>query len=242
MRALNSRPGMASIRTVASWFALSRPRSDFVETRLEVDRGEIGQLENRRARPRAVAFAELLLAAEHAAERKFGRMLTMPARRRLELEVPRGRDRRAADRTAPSRACGRGPTTSASADARSDLIFACSSRSRCSASSQRQLRLFVLDAGDDVALVDVQLRALDVVARLHQRGRVLFLGDSRLRARLLDLCVGLPQLRLLLLNRSLEREPSNCTRTSPGFTGAPLLASFTICSSPDCIGEARRST
>ena len=59
---------------------------------------------------------------------------------------------------------------------------------------QRQLRLVVLDARDRVAAIDVQPGAIDVVARLHQRGRVLLLGEARLGARLLDLGVGLPQL------------------------------------------------
>ena len=39
----------------------------FVEPRLEVDRRQIRQLENRRAGPGAIALPELLLAAEHAA-------------------------------------------------------------------------------------------------------------------------------------------------------------------------------
>ena len=60
----------------------------------------------------------------------------------------------------------------------SDLIFSSSSLQPLLGVGERQLRLLVLDPRDGVALVDVELRALDVVLRLHQRGRVLLFGDA----------------------------------------------------------------
>ena len=57
--ALNSRPGIASMRIVASWPTFSRPRSDFVEPRFEVHRRQVRQLHDRRAGPGAIAFVEL---------------------------------------------------------------------------------------------------------------------------------------------------------------------------------------
>jgi hypothetical protein len=56
---------------------------------------------------------------------------------------------------------------------------------------ERQLRLLVLDARHGVALVDVELRPLDVVPGPHERRRVLLLDELGLRARLLDLGVRL---------------------------------------------------
>ena len=205
MRALNSLPGMASIRTVASWSGLQPAAIGLVEPRFEMDRREIGQLEDRRARPGAIALAELLLAAANMLpDRKFGRMLTMPAAGALSSRFCSPRSARCRSNSAFSR-FRRFAATSASAEVRSDLIFSSSSRSRCWASSSASFACSFSIRETVSPLLDVELGALDVVARLHQRGRVLLLGDARLRPRLLDLGVGLLQLRLLLLDRALQR-------------------------------------
>jgi len=67
-----------------------------------------------------------------------------------------------------------------------------------------QFRLLDIQPGNGVAFRGVELCPLDVVARLHHRGRILFASDPGLRVGLLDFRVRLLQLRLLLLNRSLE--------------------------------------
>ncbi len=70
-----------------------------------------------------------------------------------------------------------------------------------------ELRLLVLDPGNGVSLGHVELGALQVVLRPHQRGLVLLVRDARLGRGLLDLGVGLLQLRLLLLDGPEERGP-----------------------------------
>ena len=99
----------------------------------------------------------------------------------------------------------------------SDRIFTSSSLSRCSASPSDSLACLVLEPRDGVSPVDVELRALDVVLRLHQRRRVLFVRDARLRVRLLDLGVGLLQLGLLLLNRPLQHRAVELHHDVSGF-------------------------
>ena len=57
--------------------------------------------------------------------------------------------------------------------------------------------------------------------------------------RLLDLRVGLSSAPTASPGSSAAASmASNSTTTSPGFTIVPFFASLTICSSPDCIGEA----
>ena len=113
--------------------------------------------------------------------------------------------RHAADRTAPSRACGAWPTTSASAARLVGLDLLLELALLLLRVDDRELRLLVVEPRDRVPFADVELCALDVVAGLHRRGRVLFLRDAGLRLGLLDFRVRLLQLRLLLLNRALQR-------------------------------------
>ena len=173
MRALKSRPGTASIRTDRVLPALQPAAIRFVEPRFEVDRRQVGQLEDCRARPGAIAFAELLLPAEHAARAEVRQDVDHAGGRRPQLQFC-SPARPAADRTAPSRACAACRRHRPRPPALSDLIFASSSREPLLGVAERQLRLLVLDPRDRVPLVTSSLRALDVVLRLHQRGRVLF--------------------------------------------------------------------
>src|SRR5205823_5886688 len=55
---------------------------------------------------------------------------------------------------------------------------------------ERELGLVELDPRDEVALAEIELRALDVVLRLHQVRRLLLRDDLRLRQRLVDFPLG----------------------------------------------------
>ena len=203
--AAKSLPGTASILTVAVWPTLSRPRSDS-------SRRASRWIDDRSGSSRTCApaharspFAELDLAAEHAAvalvrhdvddagRGRLDHQRGEPLLRAVEVELrlvalaPLRRSRRP-----PRRSCRTSPSARAS-------------RSFCSASATRQLRLLVFELRHEVALAEIELGAIEVVSRAHHRGLVLLRRDPLLRLHLRDLGVGLLQLGLLLLHPLPQR-------------------------------------
>ena len=125
------------------------------------------------------------------------------------------------------------PSSSASEPALADSPFASTSFSRCSASASDSLAPSYSIREIEIALAEIELRALDVVLRLHQVGRLLLLGDPRLRLRLLDLALGWSSARSCRsCSRCCSDVASNSTTTSPFLTIVPFFTSLTICSSP----------
>jgi hypothetical protein len=126
---------------------------------------------------------------------------------------------------------------SASAAVLSDLIAPRARAAAASASASGQLRLLELDPRDVSPFCTSSFaRSMSYCARISA---VAFCSSTRRACArgLLDLGVGLLQLRLLLLHVRWSVDPSNCTSTSPGFTIVPFFARVRIWSSPDCIGE-----
>ena len=94
---------------------------------------------------------------------------------------------------------------SASAAVLSDFAFGFGLAQLLLGIGDDQLRLLVLELRHQVALSEIELRAIEVVPRLHHRRLVLLLRDPLLRLHLRDLGVGLLQLRQLLLHPLLQR-------------------------------------
>ena len=88
---------------------------------------------------------------------------------------------------------------------------------------QDELRLLDRDPRSHVAGLDVQLRALDVVLRLHERRRVLFVNELPLTRDLLDFRFRLLQLGLLLEDRPLERRAVELHDDVAGLHGRAVL-------------------
>ena len=86
-----------------------------------------------------------------------------------------------------------------------------------------QLRLLELQLRHQVALSEIELRAIQVVPRLHHRRLVLLLRDLLLRLHLRDLGVGLLQLRELLLHPLLQRRRIELDEHVAGLHGRPVF-------------------
>ena len=226
--AAKSLPGTASILTGRGLADLEPAAIGLVEPRLEMDRREVGQLEDAARRPRRDPLRGTRpAAAEHAAaSAEFGRMLTMPSAGAFDDAAPRStRCVRSTSTCALSRLrCL--PTTlgvGAGLDRqglRLDLLQPLFGVGRATS-----LRLFELDARDEIALAEIELRAIDVVLRLHQRRRLLLERDLRCCAcDLLDLRVGLSSARTAApAAAGAASSRRTRRRTSPVFTAAAVL-------------------
>ena len=192
-----------------------------------------------RAGPRAIAFAELHFAAEHAAGAVVRHDVHDAGGRRLDL------------RARPGRCCARSrsnfalsrlrclATMSASAPVLSDLAFCLGLAQLLLGVRHGQLRLFVLQLRHEVALAEIELRAIEVVPRLHHRRLVLLLRDPLLRLHLRDLGVA-PASTRRASPASAASAWSRRTRRArrPPSRRVPFFASLTIWSSPACVGAA----
>jgi hypothetical protein len=187
----------------------------FVEPRLEVNRRQVGQLEDGGPGPGAIARAELLLAAEHPAAAEVGQDVDHPGRRGLDLEVrePRLRALEVEDGLlALALPCldvglrGRSIRVDPGFDLAQPLLGV----------GQRQRRLLLLDARDHVPLLHVELRAFHVVARAHQRGLVLLGDEPRLPCACSISASACLSSDCFSCTVRCSVDPSNCTSTSPG--------------------------
>src|SRR5262249_12977737 len=151
-----------------------------VEPRLEMDRRQAGQLPNARAGPRAVALAELDAAAERPSRARILEDVDGAVGRRPEHELL---DRGVGAIHVEGRLVALpdlADQLGVGAGFRRHL-FRLNFLQPLLGVGERQLRGLVLDARDEIALAQIELRALDVVPRLHQRRLLLLGGGLRLR-------------------------------------------------------------
>src|SRR5262249_45580856 len=170
----------------------------FVQPRLEMNRRQIGQLEDAGARPAPVAFAELdAAAAERSAGPRVFEDVDGAVSRRAQthrfdrLQRAIDVELRLVALALLAGELGVGPGLR-----RQRLGF--DFLQALLGVAERQLRRLVFDPRDEVALAEIELRPLDVVPRLHQLGGLLLGGDLRLLLGLLDLAFGGLQVRLTL--------------------------------------------
>ena len=197
------RHGIDAHRGRLSGFELAAIR--LVDVRREVDRRQIGQLENLRARPGAIAGFEFLRRA-HAVARPvvrqdvdgaIGGRLDLKRRETARGQVDVGLDLVDLPLLRAEVGRGRGLVRGFLGLRFFQPLLRVQDEELGALDFRRRLRL-------RIGLIE--LRALDVVLRLDHGGMVLLGVDLRLLRRLIELGLRLSQLGLLVLQRAAQRQ------------------------------------
>ena len=203
--AAKSLPGTASILTVAGCPTFKRPRSDSSSRASRWIDDRSGSSTMLAPGPGAVPLVELHFAAKHAAGPIVRHDADGAGGRRLDLQRCETALGHARDRT-----CAFARLRCL----RHDVGFGRGLVRLGFRLGFAQLQLGIGDASlacsyssfeTEIALPEIELGAIEVVARLHHRRLILLLGDLLLRLDLGDLGVGLLQLGQLFLHALLQR-------------------------------------
>ena len=193
----------------------------FVQVRLEVHGRHVGQLDDLRAWPDAVALPELDVRAEHATAAVVRHDARRARRGRLQLQriQPVLRLGDVELRLLPLALLGHDVGLRRGRIGRSLGFDLAHLLLRV---GHGELRLLVFHARHDVALAEVESRAIQFVARVRHVGPILLLGDPLLRLDLLDFPFGLFQLGLLFLQPLPERRGVELDDDVAGLHGAAV--------------------